>query len=139
MPWRHKEQEMTGKDSETAFAKHDQPVRRPQNAHQRYHAHVYFDAGTLEQARALCEQAAQRFGVAMGRVHQKPVGPHPHWSCQLSFDSKQFGGLIPWLDAHRGGLDILVHPSTGHALDDHTIHASWLGTPAALNLAAFNK
>ena len=26
-----------------------------------YHAHVYYDAATLPQARALCEAAAQRF------------------------------------------------------------------------------
>ena len=42
-----------------------------------YHAHVYFDADTVETARALCEAARDRFGVVMGRVHEKPVGPHP--------------------------------------------------------------
>lgn len=26
-----------------------------------YHAHIYFDASTLDQARALCEEAARRF------------------------------------------------------------------------------
>jgi DOPA 4,5-dioxygenase len=129
---------MTANDS-TPAARREDPVRRPQNLHERYHAHVYFDASTLEQARALCEQAAQRFGVAMGRVHQKTVGPHPHWSCQLTFDSGQFEGLIPWLDTHRMGLDILVHPSTGHSLEDHTTHASWLGDPTPLNLAVFRS
>jgi DOPA 4,5-dioxygenase len=48
-----------------------------------YYAHVYFDEQTLERARELCQKAAQLFGAAMGRVHQKPVGPHPRWSCQL--------------------------------------------------------
>lgn len=42
-----------------------------------YHAHVYFDARTIEQARALCEQAAQLFALKMGRVHERSVGPHP--------------------------------------------------------------
>lgn len=42
-----------------------------------YHAHVYFDAQTIDQARALCEQAAQLFALKMGRVHERPVGPHP--------------------------------------------------------------
>jgi len=42
-----------------------------------FHAHVYFDAETVEQARALCEAARDRFGVAMGRMHERPVGPHP--------------------------------------------------------------
>ena len=114
-------------------------IKRPENLHDRYHAHVYFDAKTVEQARALCQQAADTFGVTMGRVHEKLVGPHPHWSCQLSFDSQQFDGLIPWLDAHRNGLNILVHAQTGHSLEDHTTHASWLGEPAVLNLTHFSK
>src|SRR5699024_7451167 len=41
-----------------------------------WHAHVYFDVGTVEQARQLCEAAAARFAVKMGRVHERPVGPH---------------------------------------------------------------
>jgi len=114
-------------------------IQRPQNLFEKYHAHVYFDEGTVEQARQLCEQAAARFGVEMGRVHQKLVGPHPHWSCQLAFDNTQFDGLIPWLDAHRAGLDILVHGRTGNSLADHTTHASWLGEPVELNLAVFKK
>jgi len=30
---------------------------------------------------------------------------------------------------HRGALSVLVHPNTGRALDDHLVHALWLGTP----------
>src|SRR5690606_24832687 len=44
-----------------------------------YHAHVYFNAQSLPQARALCEAAAQHFPLKMGRIHEKPVGPHPDW------------------------------------------------------------
>lgn len=112
-------------------------ISRPRNIFPRYHAHVYFDHTTVEQARKLCENAAALFGVAMGRVHQRLVGPHPHWSCQLVFDSQQFEKLIPWLDANRGGLNILVHGVTGNDLEDHTTNASWLGEPAPLNLSVF--
>ncbi len=110
---------------------------RPRNAFAKYHAHVYFDEKTTEQARELCQSAAKLFGVAMGRVHQKLVGPHPRWSCQLSFDSTQFDKLIPWLEQNRGGLTVLVHGNTGHDLEDHTTNASWLGEPAKLNLEVF--
>ena len=113
-------------------------VKRPRNVYARYHAHVYFDEKSVEQARELCSEAAKRSGATMGRVHQKLVGPHPHWSCQLAFDSAQFEVLIPWLDHHRGGLSILVHALTGNDLEDHTTHASWLGEPAELNLSIFN-
>lgn len=112
-------------------------TQRPRNMFDRYHAHVYFDESSTEQARELCQTAATLFGVTMGRVHQKLVGPHPHWSCQLAFDSTQFDALIPWLDTHRAGLNILVHGSTGHSLEDHTTNASWLGEPTPLNLSVF--
>lgn len=110
---------------------------RPQNRYRQYHAHVYFDANTVEQARSLCDQAGQTFGVAVGQVHEKRVGPHPHWSCQISFDQHQFETLIPWLEEHRQGLNILVHGLTGNDLEDHTTHASWLGDPSELNLELF--
>ena len=116
---------------------HSPTVQRPRNLFGKYHAHVYFDEQSVEQARAVCAQAAERFGVTMGRVHQKLVGPHPRWSCQLSFDAAQFEGLIPWLDANRGALDVLVHAVTGDDLEDHTTHASWLGTPVELDLSHF--
>lgn len=112
-------------------------VPRPRNLYAQYHAHVYFDEGSVAQARALCEQAAARFGAAMGRVHEKRVGPHPCWSCQLAFEAAQFDALVPWLDAQRAGLTILVHGVTGDDLEDHTAHAAWLGEPAELDLGAF--
>ena len=114
-------------------------TQRPVNQFPKYHAHVYFDAHTVEQARTLCEGAASQFGVVMGRVHEKLVGPHPRWSCQLAFDSKQFDGVVPWLDAHRSGLTILVHGQTGDSLADHTTHAAWLGDPVELNLSMFQR
>jgi aromatic ring-cleaving dioxygenase len=110
---------------------------RPRNVFAQYHAHVYFDEKTTERARELCQNAAKLFGVAIGRVHQKLVGPHPRWSCQLAVDSKQFEELIPWLEKNRGGLTVLVHGVTGNDLEDHTTNASWLGEPAKLNLEFF--
>lgn len=112
-------------------------IPRPRNLHARYHAHVYFGPGTVEQARALCHEAGERFGAVVGRVHERLVGPHPHWSCQLAFDSAQFDALVPWLDSHRDGLDVLVHGLTGDNLADHTQNASWLGRPAVLDLSMF--
>ena len=111
--------------------------RYPVNAHDRYHAHVYFDADTLAQARALVAEAGERFGLQPGRVHEKPVGPHPQWSCQLAFGREQFDALMSWLETHRNGLDVLVHGLSGDDLADHTTHAYWLGRAWPLNLAMF--
>jgi DOPA 4,5-dioxygenase len=111
--------------------------RRPENAYERYHAHVYFDADTVAQARALCRRVADECSVVMGRVHERLVGPHPRWSCQLAFASEQFDGVIARLDAERQGLTVLVHGLTGDDYADHTAHAMWLGDAAVLDLSAF--
>ena len=62
-----------------------------------WHAHIYFDAATKAQARALCKDTARRFGVAMGRMHDGPVGPHPVGSCQLSVPPAAFAAQDPLL------------------------------------------
>ncbi|MDT4876837.1 Dopa 4,5-dioxygenase family [compost metagenome] len=104
-----------------------------------YHAHVYFDAATLEQARALCEEAARRFELKMGRVHQRPVGPHPDWSCQLAFRPQVFAEVIPWLALQRDGLVVLVHPITGNDLVDHRDRAIWMGAVRPLDLSVLSE
>ncbi len=109
----------------------------PPNACDRYHAHVYFDAATVDRATALCHEAGSHFQLPVGQIHRRPVGPHPCWSCQISFDRAQFEALIPWLDAHRQGLTILVHGLSGDDLADHTEHAFWLGETRSLDLAVF--
>ncbi|MGF1491639.1 MAG: DOPA 4,5-dioxygenase family protein [Microcoleaceae cyanobacterium] len=114
-------------------------TKRPANKYERYHAHVYFGATSLEKASLLCEAAGKRFGVSVGRIHQRLVGPHPRWSCQLSFDKTQFDSLIPWLENNRDGLTILVHALTGNDLADHTEHASWLGEAVPLKLSIFDS
>ncbi|WP_413167957.1 DOPA 4,5-dioxygenase family protein [Capilliphycus salinus ALCB114379] len=50
----------------------------------------------------------------------------------------QFDLLIPWLEENREGLSVLVHGLTGNDLEDHTEHASWLGTAVPLKLTVFD-
>lgn len=108
-----------------------------------YHAHVYFDESTCDamrsarcayRATALCEEAGKLFSVKVGRVHRKPVGPHPFWSCQLAFERERHADLLSWLALNRKGLIVLIHPLTGNDLKDHTDYASWMGEPQTLNL-----
>ena len=102
-----------------------------------FHAHVYYDEASLDQAQALCELARDTFPLTMGRMHQKPVGPHPMWSCQLAFKAELFGKLIPWLALNREGLVVFVHPDTDNDHADHTKHVMWLGDSQILNTAMF--
>lgn len=114
-------------------------IPRPENHYAAYHAHVYFDEGTVAQAETLCQQAGENLHIPVGTVHRKRVGPHPQWSCQLSFNAANFDSVIAWLEQHRDGLDILVHGVTGDDLADHTDHAMWLGTPQPLVLSFFES
>jgi DOPA 4,5-dioxygenase len=104
-----------------------------------YHAHVYFDAGSLEPARTLCQEAGRRFGVAVGRMHHGPVGPHPLGSCQLAFEPALFDRVVPWLAFNRGELVVLVHPETGDDLRDHRDRALWMGRVLPLDLSIFEE
>jgi DOPA 4,5-dioxygenase len=104
-----------------------------------YHAHVYFDASTLEKARRICEACRDAFGVVMGRVHEKPVGPHPDWSCQLLVPHEKFADVTSWLMLNRDGLVVLVHPETGNDLKDHTDHAMWMGAVRPLDVSIFKS
>ena len=102
-----------------------------------YHAHVYFDEKTIDQAKELCELISSKFDLDMGRVHEKPVGPHPRWSCQLAFEPRKFGRVLPWLAVNRNGLTVFIHPETGDNLADHTDHAIWMGEMLKLDLSIF--
>ena len=102
-----------------------------------YHTHIYFDAASLLQARRLCEDCRDRFGVEMGHVHERLVGPHPDWSCQLAFPPELFADVVPWLALNRDGLVVFIHPETGDDLKDHTEYALWMGDIRPLDLSPF--
>jgi len=112
-------------------------ISRPVNIFLNYHAHVYFDKSTQHQALILCDNAWSILKILVGHIHNKLVGPHPHWSCQLSFTLTQFDELITWLELNRRDLNIFAHGATGDNLADHTTHAAWLGEPSILNLNVF--
>ena len=105
---------------------------------QDFHAHIYFDAGEVDKARALGDAAHQRFGVPVGHYHLRPVGPHPRGSCQLTVPPDQFGEFAQWLVLNRGALTVFAHANTGDDLADHTAHVIWFGESEPLNLAMFS-
>lgn len=103
-----------------------------------WHAHVYFDAASRDDAWALREVIEARFAGAMqmGRFHERPVGPHLPWSYQVAFPPEGVASIIPWLALNRGNLVVFIHPNTGDALGDHRDRAVWLGAKLDLNLDA---
>ncbi|MBI3302325.1 MAG: 4,5-dioxygenase [Deltaproteobacteria bacterium] len=99
-----------------------------------FHAHVYYDPESRNAAARVRDGLAARFEVELGRWRDEPVGPHPKSMYQVKFAPEQFGQVVPWLMLHHGGLDVLVHPSTGDDVEDHTDRALWLGEKLELNI-----
>ena len=99
-----------------------------------YHAHIYYDTATREIAVQIRESIEKNFTVEMGRWHDEPIGPHPTAMYQVKFATVQFNRIVPWLMLNRHGLNILVHPNTGDAFEDHATHALWLGDKLPLRL-----
>lgn len=100
-----------------------------------FHAHIYFDPGEIDEARALAAEAQARFAVAVGRFHERPIGPHPRGSCQLTVAPDRFGDFAQWAMLSRGELTIFAHPTTGDELADHTRHVIWFGPSETLDLS----
>lgn len=100
-----------------------------------YHAHVYYDpAQTRAVAERLCAALDERFRVEIDGYRDTPVGPHPIANVLVIFKPDQFDQVVPYLMLNRDGLDVLVHPLTRDAVEDHSAYAMWLGSPVALKL-----
>ncbi|MEO6226221.1 MAG: DOPA 4,5-dioxygenase family protein [Sphingomicrobium sp.] len=102
-----------------------------------FHAHIYFDAGEVDQARALAAAVAARFPIAVGHFHTRPVGPHPRGSVQLTVPTEAFGEVAQFLALNRAGLTVFAHAETGDDRADHRNHVIWFGPSETLDLALF--
>lgn len=102
-----------------------------------FHAHIYFDSDELEQAQLLAAAAQDRFGVAVGHFHQRPVGPHPRGSVQMTVPTGIFGDVATWLAVNRNELTVFAHASTGDDRRDHSHNVVWFGPSEELNLSIF--
>ena len=98
-----------------------------------FNAHIYFHPASRETA-VRVRSGLEDFEVRLGRWHEKPIGPHPQAMYQVAFSPEQFNKVVPWLMLNREGLNILVHPTTGDDVADHTEHSLWLGEKLDLNI-----
>ena len=55
-----------------------------------YHAHIYFDEASEDDAGLVREAIGEKFDTTLGRWHHKPVGPHPNWMYQVAFEPSVF-------------------------------------------------
>ena len=108
---------------------------RPLDALDGWPAHIYYDPEkTKESAAGLREKIVEAFpDTRMGSWHDEAVGPHLVAMYQVAFRAEQFDKLVQWLALNRDGLDILVHPLTENAWNDHIVFGFWLGEKLPLN------
>ena len=100
-----------------------------------YHAHIYYDLQkTRGTAERICEAVSKKFRVEIESFRDEPRGPHPISNALVIFKPDQFEHVVPWLMLNRDGLDVLVHPLTTDAVEDHSGYAIWLGNPVELKL-----
>jgi DOPA 4,5-dioxygenase len=100
-----------------------------------YHAHIYYDpARTRGVAEQVSAAMSEKFAVEIDGFRDGPVGPHPIANVLAIFKPELFGEVVPYLMLNRAGLDVLVHPLTEDAVEDHSGFAIWLGNPVALKL-----
>ncbi len=100
-----------------------------------YHAHIYYDpTKTRGVAEGVCAALNEKFRVEIEEFRDMPRGPHPISNALVIFKPEEFAHVVPYLMLNREGLDILVHPLTEDAVEDHSGYAIWLGNPVALKL-----
>lgn len=100
-----------------------------------YHAHIYYDPQqTRGIAERVCAAMGEQFRVEVEGFRDEPRGPHPIPNVLVVFKPDQFERVVPYLMLHREGLDVLVHPLTEDAVEDHSLYAIWLGNPVPLKL-----
>jgi DOPA 4,5-dioxygenase len=103
-----------------------------------FHAHIYYDPEEVELAKALAAAARERFPLAVGHFHLRPVGPHPRGSVQLTVPRDIFGDVAQFLALNRGSLTVFAHAETGDNLADHSEHVIWFGPSEPLDLSIFS-
>lgn len=93
-----------------------------------YHAHIYFELEQQALASRIHEliRTSRSDITAIFPLVNRLVGPHTKPMFEVHFNDNRHG-FIEWLDAHREGLSVLIHPVTPDELADHTLHAKWLG------------
>jgi DOPA 4,5-dioxygenase len=100
-----------------------------------YHAHIYYDpARTRAVAERVCAALGENCQVEIEEFRDTPRGPHPISNALVIFKPDQFEHVVPYLMLNRDGLDVLVHPLTTDAVEDHSSYAIWLGNPVELKL-----
>jgi aromatic ring-cleaving dioxygenase len=108
-----------------------------------YHAHIYHEPGQRMASDGLHDQLSALQGAGgmadllmVGKLRERPVGPHPLPQFEIHFLKRALPQILPLIEA--SGLRALVHPLTDDDLADHTTLAHWIGAPLDLDLSVMD-
>ncbi len=113
------------------------------DAHDPFHAHIYFDASDRAVAEQLHAELRSKKGsgeladvLHVGKMIERPVGPHPKPQYEVHFYRTALPTILERIKATR--LGALVHELTDDDLADHTTLAIWIGEPLPLDLSCMD-
>ena len=104
----------------------------------KYHAHIYWKNLEERHMAMQVRDYLQDNGCALGRIWDKPIGPHPLPMYQVMYDSSDKEYIENYLSDKK--LTVLLHEDAGdNHVRDHTEGARWIGTPLTLDLDFLEK
>lgn len=113
------------------------------DAHDPFHAHIYYDDSDRSAAARLRSELQAGKGTGdlvdvlfVGAMTDRPVGPHPMPQYEVHFHGKSLPTILARIKSHR--LRALVHRLTDDDLADHTSEALWIGEPLTLDLSVLD-
>lgn len=105
-----------------------------------FHFHLYYPVEEIAKATKVLEQLAQeKKGASIGRIWERPVGPHPIGSCQVTVHKENFFEMMEWFFNNRQGFTVFIHADTGNDYADHTDYVLWMGKEHELKVEQFIK
>ncbi len=100
-----------------------------------FHAHVYFTPGSRPHAARLRESLLKNAALKIYTLSDGPRGPHLVTMFGVDIPKAHLPAVLGFLMLNHGDLAVLIHPVTANEVEDHTIHALWLGPPQPLDLS----
>lgn len=98
-----------------------------------YHAHIYWKDDQERQMAMFLRTHLHDNGCTLGRIWDRPVGPHPLPMYQVMYNSSNKSCIEDYLKLST--LTILLHEDIGaNHVRDHTEGARWIGEPLKLDL-----
>jgi aromatic ring-cleaving dioxygenase len=103
-----------------------------------YHAHIYYSEKTREIAQSMRQKISSNLAIdSISPLIDKLVGPHTASMFEVDFSESNLEIVIQWLEKHRKGLSVLIHPVIEDEYEAHLKKGKWLGTILPLNSDGF--